>query len=398
MGLLSFNNKSKDIVTKIELVTVEGNGFFSWNGDLYRSDIIRGLIRTKSKAVGKMVAKHIRDSLNGFEINPMASIRFLLEDPNPLMSGQLLQEKMVTQLELNGNAFAIIIDDEFGIPNQIYPVVAFSVEAVYDEANVLNLKFKLKNGKALTYPYNKIIHLRKDFSDNDIFGTSPSMSLINLMEIVNTTDQGVVKAIQNSNVIKWLLKFKQVLKPEDIKIETKKFIDNYLKIDLGEGGAAAIDPKYDVEQVKPESYVPNAAQMDKTTQRLYNFFNINENIVQSKYSEDEWNAYYESEIEPLGIQLGNEYTRKLFTRKERSFGNKIVFESSNLQCASMSTKLGLVQMVDRGALTPNEWRAVLNLMPIDGGDRTLRRLDTAVLEKEGESIVNRNENEYTNKG
>jgi hypothetical protein len=45
----------------------------------------------------------------------------------------------------------------------------------------------------------------------------------------------------------------------------------------------------------------------------------------------------------------------------------------------MATKLNLVQMVDRGALTPNEWREVMNLPPIAGGDEAIRRLDTAVV-------------------
>lgn len=70
--------------------------------------------------------------------------------------------------------------------------------------------------------------------------------------------------------------------------------------------------RYDLEQVKPEAFVPDSKQMQETTQRIYNFFNTNENIIQSKYSEDEWNAYYESSIEPLAMQLAGEFTRKLF--------------------------------------------------------------------------------------
>ena len=77
------------------------------------------------------------------------------------------------------------------------------------------------------------------------------------------------------------------------------------------------------------------------------------------------------------MQLSNELTIKLFTRRERGFGNRIVFNANNLQYASMSTKLGLQAMVDRGAMTPNEWREVLNLPPVEGGDIPLRRLDTA---------------------
>ena len=39
-------------------------------------------------------------------------------------------------------------------------------------------------------------------------------------------------------------------------------------------------------------------------------------------------------------------------------------------------------MVDRGAMTPNEWRSILSLGPIEGGSKPIRRLDTALV-KEG---------------
>lgn len=386
MGFWSrlFRNRTPtETGVKFELVTEKGNGFYSWHGELYKSDIVRSCIRPKARAIGKLVAKHIREGADGIKVNPEPYMRFLLEEPNPFMSGQMLQEKLTTQLELNNNAFALIVRDEFGYPTQIYPIPCVSVEAVYDKLGELYLKFTLRNGKIMSFPYRDIIHLRKDFHQNDIFGDSPAEAITSLMEIVNTTDQGIVKAVRNSNVIKWLLKFKQVLRPEDVKKNVDEFVKNYLSIDSETGGAAAADAKYDIEQVKPESYVPNAAQMDRTLQRVYSFFNTNEKIVQSKFTEDEWVSYYEAEIEPLAIQMSFEFTRKLFNRKERSFGNKIIFEASNLQYASMKTKLALVQMVDRGAMTPNEWRQILNMGPIEGGDKPIRRLDTATVSTTG---------------
>lgn len=382
MGLLSrFFNKNPT-ATRYELITDKGNGFYAWNGKLYQSDIIRSCIRPMSKAVGKLIAKHIRDNTSeGLKINPEAYIRFLLEEPNPYMSGQMLQEKLAIQFALNNNAFAYIHRDEAGYPMEIYPIPALTVEAIYDKSGLLYLKFTLRNGKIVTFPYSDIIHLRQDYNENDIFGDNPSKALTSLMEIVVTTDQGIVKAIKNSNVVKWLLKFTQTLRPEDMKKQTKDFIANYLSMESDVVGAAATDAKVDAKQVDPKDYVPNATQMDKTIQRIYSFFNTNDKIVQSKYTEDDWNAYFESVIEPLAMQLSNEYTRKIFSRRERGFGNKIIFEASSLQYASMSTKLNLLQMVDRGAMLPNEWRHVMNMGPIEGGDKPIRRLDTAVVKE-----------------
>lgn len=376
---LKFFNKSSS-TTRFQLITEKGNGYYSWNGKLYQSDIIRACIRPKAKAVGKLVAKHIRNNkVEGFDVNPEPYIRFLLEEPNPYMTGQLMQEKITIQLQLNNNAFIYIHRDELGYPMELYPIPASAVEAIYDKEGLLYLKCIMDNGKIVTYPYTDVIHLRQDYNSNDIFGESPHMVLKPLMEIVTTTDQGIVKAIKNSGIIKWLLKFNQTLRPEDLDKETQRFTERFLSIE-NSGGAAATDAKMDAKQVDPKDYVPNAVQMEKTVQRLYSYFNTNEKIVQSKYDENEWNSYYENEIEPLAMQLSNEFTRKLFTRRERGFGNKIIFEASNLQYASMKTKLALQSMVDRGAMTPNEWRETMGLAPVEDGDKPIRRLDTAVID------------------
>ena len=90
------------------------------------------------------------------------------------------------------------------------------------------------------------------------------------------------------------------------------------------------------------------------------------------------------------VQMHGTYTVGLFTRKERGFGNKIVFEANNLQCASLTTKLAFQAMVDRGAMTPNEWRETMNMAPLVGGDEPIRRLDTQVVNLVETALKNMN--------
>ena len=376
------------------MVTERGEGFYSWNGNLYKSDIVRAAIRPKARAIGKTVAKHIRETIraNGIKenkVNPDVYMKFLLEEPNPYMTGQMLQEKLAVQLELNNNAFAYIARDENGYAVEIYPINAMSCEAVKNNQGELFIIFNIKDGRRVTFRYTDIIHLRKDFNNNEIFGDSPAQALAELMEIVSVSDQGIVKAIKNSNVIRWLLKFHGQLRPEDIKKQTKEFVDSFLSSETSETtGAAAIDSKFDAQQIDPKDYVPNAAQTDRTVKRIYAFFNTNEKIVQGNYTENEWISYYETAIEPDVAQLSGEYTRKLFTRRERGFGNRIYFEASNLSYSSTQTKLAFVAMVDRGAMTPNQWRDLFNWAPIEGGDEPIRRLDTQVVNQVNKLISN----------
>lgn len=386
MGLFSrLRNVSRR--DSFRMVTDAGNGFYVWDGKLYQSDIVRACIRPKTKAVGKSVAKHIRETITDdgkkIEVNPMPYIRFLLEEPNEYMSGQMLQEKVANQLALNNNAFILIVRDAFGMPCSLFPIPAENVEAKYNENMELYLKFYFTNGKSSVFPYSEIIHIRDDYNRNDIFGEPPGEALSSLMNVAATTDQGIIKAIKNSAVIRWLLKYSASLRGEDLKKNAKDFSDNFLELSNNTSGVAAVDSKADAIQIKNNEFVPNAAQIDRTTQRIYAFFNTNQKIVTSSYNEDEWIAYYEAAVEPTLCQMANEYTRKLFTRQQRSFGNRVLFESSNLTFASMSTKLNLVQYVDRGIMSPNEVRYYLNLAPVDGGEKMVRRLDTREIKEGG---------------
>lgn len=386
-----FKKENKAVtVTRYEMMTDGGNGFYSFNGNIYQSDVVRSAIRPKSRAIGKAVGKHIRNNEQGLKVNPDAYMRFLLEEPNPYMSGQQFQEKMITHLELNNNAFAYINRDTNGYPTDIYPITATSTEAIKDGRGQLYLKFTMMNGKSVTFRYTDIIHLRKDFNSNELFGDSPAEALIPLMEIINTTDQGIVKAIKNSNVVKWLLKFNQTLRPEDLKKATKQFVDDYLNIESDSVGAAATDAKMDAIQVDPKDYVPNEKQMSETVKRLYAFFATNDKIVSSNYTEDEWVSYYENAVESEIVQLSDEFTRKLFTRRERGFGNRIMFESSNLAFATLKTKMDFVNNgIDRGYVNANEGRDIFGLSPIEGGDIYVRRLDMgAITETDEETKTN----------
>jgi len=363
--------------------TTNGSSFVAWDGQVYNNDLIRSIIRVKAKAIAKTTAKHIREDTKGLKINPDAYMKFLLEEPNPIMSMQQMLEKVVTQLELNNNAFIYINRDEMGYANGLYPIVAMSTQAMKAPNGDIYLKFTLRNGNNVTFKYSDIIHLKQDYNESEIFGNPNFEALQSMMEVIGTLDQGIVKAIKSSNVVQWLLKFQNNLSPEDQKAKTKEFVNSYLDIENTDfAGAASIDSKLEAERVEPKSYMPSSDLQRENNNRIYSYFNCNEKIVQAKYNESEWIAFYETSIEPIVKQLSTEFSRKLFSRKERSFGNRIVFEGSDLAFASMQTKLALTALVDRAILSPNEVRKVLNMHPVPHGDEYLLRLDTA---KEGEN-------------
>lgn len=363
--------------TVIKMMTMLDNDCYSWDGVIYHSDIVRACVRPIARAVGRLSPKHIRRTTKENLItNPEPYIKWILDNPNPIMSGQKLREKMTIQLLLNNNAYALIVRDAYNMPIGIYPIICTDAKAVNDQNGRLILQFFMPDGKIFAFDYSDIIHLRNDYNANDIFGSPLAPALAPLMDMVATSDGGIIKAIKNSNIIRWLLQFSSAMRPEDLESNAVNFAETFLSSSSKSIGVAAVDAKATATQIKPTDFVPNAAQTDRTTDRIYSLFNVNENIIQSKLNEDEYNAFYESVIEPIAIDFAEEFSRKLFAGKQLAEGNRIVFDAANLQYASMKTRLALVAMVDRGALTPNEWRETLNLAPIVGGDKPIRRLDT----------------------
>ena len=94
-----------------------------------------------------------------------------------------------------------------------------------------------------------------------------------------------------------------------------------------------------------------------------------EKVLTGSYTEAEWNSFYESVIEPIAIQLSLEFTFKLFTERERGFGNKIVFTANRLQYATLQTRATIGKdLFDRGVITINEYRELMYMQQIEDGD------------------------------
>ena len=382
-------------LSQYKLINGTSTIFAQWSGTLFDSDVARSALRPIAEPIGKSRAKHIAGYGENMKVDPSPWIRAILDRPNPYMSMQDFLVKMVYQRETTANAFAYVKRDMMtNNPIEIYPIPYGSVE-LKEKNDFVFVKFQFRNGQTMTVPYEDCIHLRKDFNEDDFFGDLGTVPVKNIMDVISTVDQGVVAAVKNSAVIKWIMRFTQTTRPEVMQEQIDKFIDNYLSVGKATGVAAA-DSRYELTQVTDKSFVPNSSQMKEYTQRLFSYFGVNDAIVQNKATDDEWIAFYESRLEPIIIQLSNAFTWVFFSKEKRATGNRIIFDSSMLAYLSMNTKLGLQAMVDRGAMTPNEWRESLNLAPIEGGSKPLRRLDTVTVdEADGTKKSTNTENENT---
>jgi HK97 family phage portal protein len=364
----------------VKLLDGRSSNFGNYTGEAYDVGIVRGAVHSIATNGAKLKAKHVRgkDGSN-MELVP-GNVEYLLSvRPNPYMDAFSFHYKVITQLRMQNNAFVYPHWDETGrVLQGLYPINASSVEFLQNgERGELYARFRFFGGQELTVPYLTLIHLRHFFYNHDLWGEANDGVLTPLLTLVKTTDEGITNAIKKSAHLRGILQYKEaMLKATDLKKQQEDFVADYMSVN-NSGGVAALDARAEYKELKYEPKIMDAKQMELIDKKVYNFFGLNEKIINATYTEQEWNSFYESVIEPMAIQMSLEYTEKLFTPGEKRRGNRIIFEANRLQYASIQTKLELVALVDRGAMSPNSWLEVFNLPPVPGGDELIRRLDTA---------------------
>ena len=299
------------------------------------------------------------------------------------MNGKAMLEKLRNILEIKNTAFLYIERDNTNKVIGFYPVPFESFEGLeYDDRLFIKFLFAFFATRSLVIAWEDLAVLRKDFVFSEIGGEN-NRPLIPTLDVVNTMDEGLRNAVKSTANLRGILKStKGMISPEDLKKQKDTFVKDYMNLE-NEGGIASIDSTQEFKEINLKPTTATAEEADGYRERIYRYFGVNKKIITSDYNEAEYDAFYESRIEPFLVDLSLELTRKIFTVREISFGNKVWFEANRLQFASVKTKLGCVALVDRGLMTPNEFREVLNLPPYDGGDEFVLRLDTA---KTGDSM------------
>ena len=364
-------NQTKAYTTFKELGTYRSD-FGSFGNNLYNSDDVRACVRALSEHTSKA--------------NPRCSDktieRLLTYNPNQYMNGKDMLAKLRNILEIKNTAFLYIERDNLNKVIGFYPVPFQSFKAL-ESGNRIFIQFEFDGSatKRLVVAWEDLAILRKDYIFSDFAGESNS-PLFKTLDVINTMDKGLDNAVKSTANLRGILKStKAMIAPEDLKRQQENFVKDYMNLE-NEGGIASLDSTQEFKEINLKPTTASAEEADSYRERVYRYFGVNKKIITSNYTESEYDAFYESRIEPFLVALSLELTRKIFTPRELAFGNEVWYESNRLQYASAKTKISMVALVDRGLMTPNEYRELFNMPRYEGGDEFVLRLDT---QKTGDS-------------
>lgn len=287
--------------------------------------------------------------------------------PNPFQDTTKFIYRIATVFAVNNTAFIVPIEDQYGGICGYYPILPQNCE-VLDVGGVPYLRYTFSSGQRAAIEFDRVGVLTQFQYADDFFGET-NAALRPTMQLIHSNNQGIINGVKNSAAIRFLGKIANMIAPEDITKERKRFTEENLSAD-NQSGMIIYDNKFsDIKQIDSKPFTANAMQMQQINENVFNYFGTSAAILQNKYTEDEWNAYYEGKIETFAIQLSLVMSNMTFTQREIAHGNAITFTANRLQYASNQTKLSIsTQLFDRGLLNRNGVMDIWNMAHVTGGD------------------------------
>ena len=361
--------------------------FRTWRGAIYESELVRSAIDARARHISKLKIEIIGSAKPSLQ----AKLRL---GPNKWQTWSQFLYRVSTILDNDNTCFIVPIQNDDLEVTGYFPVISESC-ALVEYKNEPYLRYKFRNGQIAAVELRKCALLTKFQYRDDFFGSS-NAALDETMQLITIQNQGVQEAIKNSATYRFMAKLNNFAKHEDLVNERKRFSEENFSQEAEGGGLLLFPNTYsEIQRLESKPFTIDNDQMEFIRSNVYNYFGVNEDVLQNKAYGDAWSAFYEGAVETFAIQFSETMTAAMFTERERAGGAMLMATANRLQYLSNKDKLEVsAQMADRGIMSRNEIREIWNLPPIPGGDRPTIRGEYYLINDDG--TIERNETEDAN--
>lgn len=357
--------------------------FHTWQGSIYESELIRAAIYARARHISKLKFSSTGSAKIGLQAK-------LKQGPNQWQTWPQFLARTSTILDIHNTAFIVPVKDKNLVTTGYFPVLPTNCEVV-EYKDEPWLRYKFRSGDVGAVRLAECVILTQHQYRKDFFGETNS-ALEPTVKMIDLNSQGIEEAIRNGATFRFWAKMSNFTMDEDLKKEANRFGSLAFS---GESDGMLLFPNTytDIHQYDNKPFTVDADQMKQIQNNVYNYFGVNEDVLQNKAYGDAWSAFYEGCVEVFSIALSDGMTKAMFTERERATGNEVCFTANRLQYMSNADKLAVAaQLTDRGIFSINEAREVFNLEPVEGGDvRTIRGEYKNVNELEDEEEENNEE-------
>lgn len=362
-----------------ELLTRRGELNIHNYNNAYENALVRSAIEAKAQHISKLKVE-----LQG-SAKPKLKNK-LKHYPNSFMTWNQFLARCSTILDMTNNLFIIPVKDERMETVGYFPVLPSKVKLVQDKRGKYWLKYRFDNNQVGAAKFDECAYLVKHQYKSDLFGETND-ALKPTMDLIAVQEASIKSAVESSNNYRFLATVGNFTDPEDLAEERQRFTEYNLKGENRDGVLLFPNTYTDVKELTGKYYTVDTEQMAFIKSNVFDYFGINEDIIQGKATSAQLDAFFNLAIEPFAIALSEALSRAIYTDEERAYGNHVYVNANRLQYMSVQEKVNMAQQLgDRGVLTINEIRELFNYAPIENGDVAVIRGEYyAVNDKLGET-------------
>lgn len=345
---------------QFKLLTAYEPAFHNHIGSIYESELVRSAIEAKARHISKLKVE-----MQG-EAQPYLKSK-LKHAPNEWQTWPQFLARCSTILDCTNNLFIVPVQDEYLQTIGFFPVLPSRVKLLESKDGKLWLRYTFRNSQHGIVEFDRCAYLNKHQYESDFFGDS-NRALDNTMDLIAIQDQGIKEAVKNSSSYRFMAKVNNFTSPDDLANERTRFTKENLS---GENSGLLLFPNTysEIKQITDSAYKVDTDQLKLIQTNVFDYFGVNEDIIQGKATSDMLDAFFNSAIEPFAIALSEAMSRAIYTERERSFGNHVYVNANRLQYMSQTSKVTVAkELGDRGILTINEIRELFNYAPLPDGD------------------------------
>lgn len=348
--------------------------YSTFGKDVFASDVVKQAVQRIAMEMSKLNLAHVR--IRGRDEVPIgdSSIQKMLNNPNNIMTSGELIEKTIWNLYDDYNAFLIPVYEtwkdgkkERRIYKEIYPVKPQEVTFIEDDTGSLFVKMEFYNGLHITLPYKDICHIRLQFSWNDYmggneFGRPDNATLLKTLQINENIHDAVGKATKASMAINGVVKYGGIVSRDKTESDVQRFEEAIKK---SASGILGIDAKSDYIPIKKDIKLLDEKTVEFVDTKILRNFGVSTKILIGEYTKEEYEAFYQTTLEPLAIRLGQCLTKAIFTEWQKSYGDAIKVYPEEMMFVTTSQKIEIARILgDSGALLENEKRKLFGMVPL----------------------------------
>lgn len=331
--------------------------FTDFTGEVYESDLIRSVLDAYGRHFMKLQV-NIQGSAKESLVNRLKI------QPNAWQTWPQFLYRHIVILMARNNVFTVPVRGEYDEINGIIDVVPEKWELVSYQGEPW-IRFYFDKGRRGAVSLWEVgIQTRFQYK-NELFG-GDNEALRSTLDLIEMQKQGIKEGIRNSASFRFYATHNNFVQDKDLEKERKRFDEMNFNVDRGGGGLLLFPNTYkDIHQAENKPFLPDADQQKQIKENVFDYFAINDEIIQNAAYGDKWLAFYEGGIEPQAIGTGESITRMLWNERERMYNNKFFLTANRLQYMSNADKMRAIQtFADRGLMTRNELREIANLAPL----------------------------------